>query len=88
MICDQWDRLGQLSQTRRSQLDEAEKLAERIDQLHLDFAKRSAPFNNWMDGAREDLQDMVIVHTMEEVQVGLCTSTRGCKLKTPKLNDF
>lgn len=66
-ICDQWDRLGVLAQTRRTQLEEAERLAERIDQLHLDFAKRAAPFNNWLDGAREDLADMVIVHEMSEI---------------------
>lgn len=49
-----------------------EKLLETIDQLFLEFAKRSAPFNNWMEGAMEDLQDMFIVHTVEEVQVGFC----------------
>ena len=26
------------------------------------------PFNNWMDGAKEDLGDMFIVHTTEEIQ--------------------
>lgn len=67
-ICDQWDRLGTLTQKRRSALDEAEKLLEKIDQLHLEFAKRAAPFNNWLDGAREDLVDMFIVHTMDEIQ--------------------
>lgn len=48
-----------------------EKLLETIDQLFLEFAKRSAPFNNWMEGAMEDLQDMFIVHSTDEVQVGL-----------------
>jgi actinin alpha len=67
-ICDQWDRLGMLTQRRRTNLEEAERLMERIDTLHLEFAKRAAPFNNWLDGAREDLQDMFIVHTMEEIQ--------------------
>lgn len=67
-ICDQWDRLGSLTQVRRTALEEAEKLLEKIDQLHLEFAKRAAPFNNWLDGAREDLVDMFIVHTMEEIQ--------------------
>lgn len=33
-----------------------------------EFAKRAAPFNNWLDGAREDLVDMFIVHTTEEIQ--------------------
>ncbi|XP_049280300.1 alpha-actinin, sarcomeric isoform X3 [Anopheles funestus] len=67
-ICDQWDRLGALTQRRRQGLDEAERILEKIDLLHLEFAKRAAPFNNWLDGAREDLVDMFIVHTMEEIQ--------------------
>ena len=34
----------------------------------MEFAKRAAPFNNWLDGTREDLEDMFIVHTLEEIQ--------------------
>ncbi|XP_048738036.1 alpha-actinin-like isoform X2 [Ostrea edulis] len=67
-ICDQWDRLGTLTAQRRQGLDEAEKILEKIDTLHLDFAKRAAPFNNWLDGAKEDLLDIFIVHTVEEIQ--------------------
>ncbi|XP_071441874.1 alpha-actinin, sarcomeric isoform X1 [Hetaerina americana] len=67
-ICDQWDRLGSLTQRRRQTLDETERILEKIDTLHLEFAKRAAPFNNWLDGTREDLVDMFIVHTMEEIQ--------------------
>nr|XP_025964735.1 alpha-actinin-2 isoform X6 [Dromaius novaehollandiae] len=67
-ICDQWDRLGTLTQKRREALERTEKLLETIDQLHLEFAKRAAPFNNWMEGAMEDLQDMFIVHSIEEIQ--------------------
>lgn len=67
-ICDQWDRLGSLTQKRKQALDEAEKVLEKVDLLHLEFAKRAAPFNNWLDGTREDLVDMFIVHTMEEIQ--------------------
>jgi actinin alpha len=67
-ICDHWDLLGTLTGQRRAALDEAERILERIDQLHLEFAKRAAPFNNWMDGAKEDLVDMFIVHTTEEIQ--------------------
>ena len=40
-----------------------------MDSLHLEFAKRAAPFNNWLDGTREDLVDMFIVHTLDEIQV-------------------
>ena len=67
-ICDQWDRLGSLTQKRRTALEEAERVLDQIDHLHLEFAKRVAPFNNWLDGAREDLVDMFIVHTIDEIQ--------------------
>ncbi|XKL66158.1 hypothetical protein PGB90_009578 [Kerria lacca] len=67
-ICDQWDRLGSLTGRRKQALNDAEKILEKIDILHLEFAKRAAPFNNWLDGTREDLVDMFIVHTMEEIQ--------------------
>ncbi|XP_005746617.1 alpha-actinin-1 [Pundamilia nyererei] len=68
-ICDQWDALGGLTQKRSEALQRTEKLLETIDQLYLEFAKRAAPFNNWMEGAMEDLQDTFIVHTIEEIQV-------------------
>ncbi|XP_062858821.1 alpha-actinin-2-like isoform X2 [Trichomycterus rosablanca] len=67
-ICDQWDQLGTLTQKRREALERTEKLLETIDQLFLEFAKRCAPFNNWMEGAMEDLQDMFIVHSVEEIE--------------------
>ncbi|XP_076856693.1 alpha-actinin-2 [Brachyhypopomus gauderio] len=67
-ICDHWDQLGTLTQKRREALERTEKLLETIDQLFLEYAKRSAPFNNWMEGAMEDLQDMFIVHSVEEIQ--------------------
>lgn len=55
-----------------------EKLWETIDQLYLEFAKRAAPFNNWMDGAMEDLQDMFIVHSIEEIQVNTALYNVTC----------
>ncbi|XP_077832092.1 alpha-actinin-4 isoform X23 [Macaca mulatta] len=68
-ICDQWDALGSLTHSRREALEKTEKQLEAIDQLHLEYAKRAAPFNNWMESAMEDLQDMFIVHTIEEIEV-------------------
>uniref|UniRef100_A0A2I3RJU2 Actinin alpha 4 n=1 Tax=Pan troglodytes TaxID=9598 RepID=A0A2I3RJU2_PANTR len=67
-ICDQWDALGSLTHSRREALEKTEKQLEAIDQLHLEYAKRAAPFNNWMESAMEDLQDMFIVHTIEEIE--------------------
>lgn len=55
-----------------------EKLLETIDQLQLEFARRAAPFNNWLDGAVEDLQDVWLVHSMEETQVGVGLWGRAC----------
>lgn len=52
-----------------SDLQRTEKQLESIDELYLEYAKRAAPFNNWMEGAMEDLQDMFIVHNIEEIQV-------------------
>lgn len=34
-ICDQWDLLGSLTQNRRTALDEAEQILERMDSLQL-----------------------------------------------------
>ncbi|KAM6389920.1 LOW QUALITY PROTEIN: alpha-actinin-4-like, partial [Rhynochetos jubatus] len=67
-ICDQWDVLGSLTHSRREALEKTEKQLETIDELHLEYAKRAAPFNNWMESAMEDLQDMFIVHTTEEIE--------------------
>lgn len=82
-ICDQWDSLGTLTQKRRDSLERVEKLLETIDQLYLEFAKRAAPFNNWMDGAIEDLQDMFIVHSIEEIQ-SLITAHEQFKATLPE----
>ncbi|XP_062454867.1 alpha-actinin-3 [Rhea pennata] len=82
-ICDQWDTLGTLTQKRRDALERTEKLLETIDQLYLEFAKRAAPFNNWMDGAVEDLQDMFIVHSIEEIQT-LITAHEQFKATLPE----
>ncbi|KAL4656217.1 alpha-actinin-1 isoform X1 [Arapaima gigas] len=82
-ICDQWDALGGLTQKRSEALQRTEKLLETIDQLYLEFAKRAAPFNNWMEGAMEDLQDTFIVHTIEEIQ-GLSTAHEQFKATLPE----
>ncbi|CAF3492349.1 unnamed protein product [Rotaria sp. Silwood1] len=66
-LCNEWDELGDLTQKRRLALTEAEKIVERIDSLFLDYAKKAAPYLNWLDGAREDLIDMFFIHTLDEI---------------------
>ncbi|KAM8769269.1 alpha-actinin-4 isoform 7-T7 [Acanthopagrus schlegelii] len=84
-ICDQWDVLGALTQSRKESLERTEKQLESIDELYLEYAKRAAPFNNWMEGAMEDLQDMFIVHNIEEIQ-GLITAHEQFKSTLPEAN--
>merc|ERR1739838_1225679 len=67
-ICVEWSSLGDATQKRRLNLETMVQILESIEAQHLEFAKRAAPFNNWMDGAMEDLEDMFIVHTMEAVR--------------------
>ncbi|CAK9301512.1 unnamed protein product [Gordionus sp. m RMFG-2023] len=68
VICDKWDSLGTITQDRRKTLNKIEEFLENVDQLYLELAKKMAPFNNWLDGACEDLVDMLFVHTVEELQ--------------------
>ncbi|XP_039626649.1 alpha-actinin-4 isoform X4 [Polypterus senegalus] len=84
-ICDQWDTLGSLTHSRREALERTEKQLESIDELYLEYAKRAAPFNNWMEGAMEDLQDMFIVHNIEEIQ-GLISAHEQFKSTLPEAN--
>ncbi|XP_039253681.1 alpha-actinin-1-like isoform X1 [Styela clava] len=67
-ICEEWDRLGDATGKRREALLNIESCLEAIEKLNLEFAKRAAPFNIWMDGAMEDLEDMFIVHSNEEIK--------------------
>ncbi|XP_017292873.1 alpha-actinin-4 isoform X2 [Kryptolebias marmoratus] len=84
-ICDQWDNLGALTHSRKESLERTEKQLESIDELYLEYAKRAAPFNNWMEGAMEDLQDMFIVHNIDEIQ-GLITAHEQFKETLPEAN--
>uniref|UniRef100_A0A8C2WTZ9 Actinin alpha 4 n=1 Tax=Cyclopterus lumpus TaxID=8103 RepID=A0A8C2WTZ9_CYCLU len=84
-ICDQWDTLGAFTQSRKESLERTEKQLESIDELYLEYAKRAAPFNNWMEGAMEDLQDMFIVHNIEEIQ-GLITAHEQFKSTLAEAN--
>jgi len=81
-ICDEWDRLGNATHQRRLNLENIEQILESIEQQHLEFAKRAAPFNNWMDGAMEDLEDMFIVHTIKEIK-NLITAHEDFKKTLP-----
>lgn len=82
-ICRNWDLLGTLTSKRRIALEEAERILEHVDSLFLEYAKRAAPYNNWLDGAREDLVDMFIVHSIDEIQ-GLINAHEQFKATLPE----
>lgn len=82
-ICDEWDRLGEATQRRRQSLENMEKILDTMEQLYLEFAKRAAPFNNWMEGAKEDLEDMFIVHSVDEIK-GLIQAHEQFKATLPE----
>ncbi|XP_004208576.1 alpha-actinin [Hydra vulgaris] len=68
IICEEWDNLGELNEKRNKNLTAAIEIAEYLDNLWLEYAKKASPFSNWMDGAKEDLMDMFNVHSLEEMQ--------------------
>merc|ERR1711910_294526 len=52
----------------QDRVEQIAAIAQELNALdYLESAKRAAPFNNWLDGTREDLVDMFIVHTLEEI---------------------
>uniref|UniRef100_A0A8C3LJW4 Actinin alpha 1 n=2 Tax=Chrysolophus pictus TaxID=9089 RepID=A0A8C3LJW4_CHRPC len=79
---DRVEQIAAIAQELKYGTPRTEKLLETIDQLYLEYAKRAAPFNNWMEGAMEDLQDTFIVHTIEEIQ-GLTTAHEQFKATLP-----
>lgn len=68
-ICDEWDKLGELTSRRRTGLDEASHILDNLDRLHLEFAKKASQMHTWLASTREDLTDMFIVHTLAEIQL-------------------
>lgn len=56
-IRDVFASLEQLSADRSNRIQEALEKQQRIDQLRLEFAKRAATFNNWMDTTADDLHE-------------------------------
>lgn len=62
------DNIKKLSDFRNGELDRLLIILDEADTLHLEFAKKAAPFKNWMDQTAEDLHDTLIVHNMAEVK--------------------
>jgi Ca2+-binding EF-hand superfamily protein len=68
LVTGPWVALSQTSQTRKATLEEALARLQEIENLLLDFAKRSSKFNIWLDSADEILTDPIVVESVEAVQ--------------------
>lgn len=60
--------LQQLSDTRRQHIQEAIEKQQKLDELRLNFAKKAAAFNNWMDNTMDDLQEAIFCSNIEDVE--------------------
>ncbi|CAD5232643.1 unnamed protein product [Bursaphelenchus xylophilus] len=67
-VVGNWDKLEVLAKERSERLIEAEKVAGKLDEIHLKLAKQLGPFNSWLDSVKEDLTDLVIVNQMNEIE--------------------
>lgn len=67
-IKDNLANLKQLSDDRRSRIEEAIANQQKLDSLRLEFATNSATFNNWMDNTLDDLQEAFVCHTIADVE--------------------
>ncbi|XP_065919404.1 alpha-actinin-1-like [Dysidea avara] len=67
-ITTSFDQLTDLSTDRKVAIQDAIEQQQKLDELRLEFAKRAANFNNWMDNAIDDLQDTFNIHSIAEVE--------------------
>lgn len=68
LVSGPWVALSETSQSRKATLEEALARLQEIENLLLDFAKRSSQFNIWLDSADEVLTDPIVVESVEAVQ--------------------
>lgn len=66
-IYDTWQTLVELTEQRQAKLDEAEQTQLRLDELRLNFAKQVAPFNTFLDEAKDKLTDEHLYDTEDDV---------------------
>jgi actinin alpha len=65
---DRLQELQSLADDRKARINAAIERQKELDELRLDFAKKAAIFNTWMDNVTDDLHDSFVVHTIAEVQ--------------------
>ncbi|KAL5269854.1 hypothetical protein ACHWQZ_G003356 [Mnemiopsis leidyi] len=82
-----WENLLVARTKHREDLETARETQEKIDTMRLEFAKKANPFNNWLEGAREDLLDTFVCHSIEEVN-SLVTAHEEFKACLPEFHQI
>jgi Ca2+-binding EF-hand superfamily protein len=67
LVSGPWVALDETSKSRKVILEEALARLQEIENLLLDFAKRSSQFNIWLDSVDEILTDPIVVESVEAV---------------------
>jgi actinin alpha len=62
-----WANVKTSADQRKADLEEAKKRLQQIEDLLLDFAKRSSAFIVWLEGTEEQLTDPIVVESVEAV---------------------
>lgn len=68
LVSGPWVALAETSKTRKATLEETLARLQEIENLLLEFAKRSSQFNIWLDSADEILTDPIVVESVEAVE--------------------
>ena len=66
---DRWHQLLKDSEERKATLLKLQVHYGQIDDLNLTFARRASAFNSWFENAQEDLNDLIICNSIDEIKV-------------------
>ena len=66
---DRWQQLLKDSKERKATLLKLQEHYGQIDDLYLTFSRRASAFNSWFENAQEDLTDLIICNSIDEIKV-------------------
>lgn len=67
-LSGKFESLKQLADGRKERIQAAIAQQQKLDGLRLDFAKKAAVFNNWMDQTMDDLKEAFVCSTIADVE--------------------
>ncbi|XP_064403007.1 alpha-actinin-1-like [Halichondria panicea] len=67
-VRDTFTNLKQMSDDRKARIQEAIASQQNLDSIRLDYAKRAATFNNWMDNTLDDLAETEVCSSITDVE--------------------